>query len=83
MSNLPYYTALRFEILPDFSIKLWFADGKSGIVDFKPLLNEDFYSPLIDQDLFAQCHILCGGLVWNDHIDICPEWLYDNAHEEI
>lgn len=81
--KIPYYTALRSETLSDFRIKLWFADGKSGVVDFKPLLSKKLYAPLNDPSLFAKYHIFCGGLVWNDDIDICPEWLYDNAHEEI
>jgi len=37
MALLPmYYDAVSAEYLEDYKLKIWFADGKSGIVDFTP-----------------------------------------------
>lgn len=62
--------------------KLWvrFSDGEAKVYDFKPKLNYPAFEPLKDIELFKQCYIDYGSVVWCDgEIDIAPEELYEKG----
>jgi hypothetical protein len=80
-----YYDVVSAEYLENYTLKLWFADGKSGIVDFTPYIRkggifgrlaelENFKSFLVNQEL--------GVLTWQREIDLAPETLYSEATQE-
>jgi hypothetical protein len=83
MALLPmYYDAVSAEYLEDYKLKIWFADGKSGIVDFTPYIRkggvfgklaqlENFKRFTVNQEL--------GVITWYGEIDIAPETLYSEA----
>ncbi len=77
-----YYDIQSAEYCGGYKIKLTFADGKNGMVDFKKYIREgtvfekfrninffkEFY---INKDLYVLC--------WPGEIDIAPETLYAEA----
>lgn len=65
----------------DFSLELQFADGKRGVFDMSPLLEESYYRPLSAPTVFMTAHIECGTVVWDNDMDIAPELLYERCEE--
>ena len=80
-----YYDVVSAEYLEDYALKVWFADGKSGIVDFTPYIRkggifgklaqvENFKRFMVNQEL--------GVITWQGEIDLAPETLYSEATQE-
>lgn len=67
---------IDFELLPDYQIKLTFANDEQRLFDMKPLLEMKPWSRLLGNTLYEQVRIDYGTLVWGDSIDIAPETLY-------
>ncbi|MDY3969131.1 MAG: DUF2442 domain-containing protein [Atopobiaceae bacterium] len=63
----------------DYTLKLSFKDGSVKVFDFKPLVDKPMYRALQDTDLFMQARAGHGTVVWDNDIDIAPEYLYENA----
>ena len=64
---------------------LWvrFSNGEAKVFDFKSILKNPAFAPFNDLDVFKGVYIDYGIPVWNDgHIDISPEYLYDNGQNE-
>ena len=86
MALLPmYYDVVSAEYLDDYKLKIRFADGKSGVVDFKRYIRkrgifdklaklENFKRFTVNQEL--------GVITWYGEIDIAPETLYSEATQE-
>ncbi|HSV95632.1 MAG TPA: DUF2442 domain-containing protein [Spirochaetota bacterium] len=68
----------------DHRIRLFFRDGKSGIVDLGNYIGEgEIYSDIRDTREFAKFCIEFGTITWkNGEIDIAPETLYEKATGE-
>lgn len=60
----------------DYAIDLLFADGRRGVYDASPLLDEPFYGALSSLPFFMTASVECGTVVWGDDLDIAPEVLY-------
>ena len=58
-----------------------FATGEQKVYDCTPLLNEEAFRPLRDEQLFQQVHSDVGGyaVVWNDSIDLAESELWLNG----
>jgi len=80
-----YYDAIAAEYLGDYRLRISFAYGKSGMVDFAPYIKkggilgklenrEDFRKFTVNQEL--------GIITWDGEIDIAPETLYSEATQE-
>ncbi len=64
----------------DYVLWLRFSTGEAKVFDFKPLLDDVAFQPLLDKDVFNSVYIDYGVTVWNDgDIDISPEYLYNNS----
>ena len=70
----------------DYSVYVYFADGKIVRYDLKPLLDSEVFSPLRDMSTFMdRCTILNDTLAWDiggnrdatKSIDIAPDTLYE------
>lgn len=61
----------------DYTLTVKFHDGSVKVFDMKPLLNQPLYEPLKNPGFFMQAHADCGTVIWNDDIDIAPEYLYE------
>jgi len=64
----------------DYKLFLEFMTGEQRIFDASELIKEDnIFQQLCDISLFLQAHIDYDTVVWNDMIDIAPEFLYENS----
>lgn len=63
----------------DFSLLLTFSNGEKRLYDATPLLKEKLYQDLRNTHLFLQAKALYGTVVWNDNLDIAPEYLYEQS----
>ncbi len=67
--------------LPDYKLGLLFEDGKRGIFDVAPLLNQGVFQKLRDVDTFNQARVEFGTVTWPGNVDIAPETLYDGCKD--
>jgi len=77
-----YHDVVLIKCLDNFKLAITFDDGKSGILDCKPLIEKGgVFSQLRNPDVFnkAQIHKELGVITWNDEIDIAPETAYSLA----
>jgi hypothetical protein len=77
-----YHDVVYIKCLDNFRLELTFDDGKSGILDCKPIINKGgVFSVLADPDIFkkAAIHKELGVISWNNEIDIAPETAYSLA----
>jgi hypothetical protein len=84
----PYYCVEEVKPLADYQLWLRFADGKTGIYNFKPELNRQFFTPLYDVAVFNSVGIKGDSGVWHKPaganpadwpwgmIDFAPETLH-------
>lgn len=75
-SPAPIIKVIEVQCLPDFMLQLVFNDGRNKTFDCKPILCEPAFQPLADPAVFDTAHIEYGTVVWNNDIDIAPEYLY-------
>jgi hypothetical protein len=77
-----YHDVVNIKCLDDFKLELTFDDGKSGVLDCKPLIEKGgVFSVLEDHDVFnrVEIHKELGVITWNNEIDIAPETAYSLA----
>jgi hypothetical protein len=80
-----YYDAIAAEYLGDYKLRVSFADGKSGVVDFgKYIKKGGIFNKLADVKNFKRFTINreLGVITWDGEIDIAPETLYSEATQE-
>jgi len=73
------------EYLEDYKIKIFFDNGKSGIVDFKKYIKcGGIFEKLNDIEFFKKFSIDPEVFVikWGNEIDIAPEEIYSEATGE-
>lgn len=70
----------------DYTVFVYFEDGKIVCYDVKPLLSRGVFKQLVDKDIFINtCTIMNGTLAWDigrngditSCIDIDPDSLYE------
>ncbi|MCM1184375.1 MAG: DUF2442 domain-containing protein [Roseburia sp.] len=75
------------QVIPheDFTVSVYFSDGKIVLYDVNPLLHMEIFSKISDRDVFmGTCTILNDTLAWDiagnrnesECIDIDPDVLY-------
>ena len=89
-----FYDIVQVIPYKDYTVYVYFEDGKIVCYDAKPLLNKKVFEPLKDINFFINaCTILNGTLAWDvtgtsdcsKCLDIDPEMLYglENVSEKI
>jgi len=76
------YDVVSAEYLGDYKLRLSFANGKTGIVDFAGYIEKGgIFRKLADLENFKKFVINpeLGVITWNNEIDIAPETLYCEA----
>jgi len=72
----------------DFTVHIYFTDGKIKLYDMKPFLNKGVFVQISDADNFLnKCTVMNGTLAWDlsgkfdptNCIDIDPETVYLNG----
>ena len=77
-----YHDVVSVKCLDDFRLELTFDDGKSGVLDCKPIIAKGgVFSRLADPELFGKATINeeLGVVTWDGDIDIAPETAYSSA----
>ena len=75
--NTPKWVVKEVEPKDDYTLLLTFADGTKKIYNAHPLLDKPIFSDLKNIVFFLYAKVECGTVVWNDDIDIAPEYLYE------
>jgi len=72
----------------DFTVHVYFCDGKIKLYDFKPLLGKGVFQQISNQnDCLEKCTVMNGTLAWDisgkfdpsQCLDIDPETIYANS----
>ncbi|MBP7583467.1 MAG: DUF2442 domain-containing protein [Spirochaetes bacterium] len=79
-----YFNIMKAEHVSDFKIRLFFSNGKSGIVDLESYIADgEIFSGIRAPEEFNKYFVDFGTLAWkNGDIDIAPETLYEMATGE-
>jgi hypothetical protein len=77
MTVLPRVTAA--EVRRGFRIRVIFADGTAGTVDFRRWLYGPVFEPLKDPNYFRAFFLDGQSIEWPNGASIAPETLYDAA----
>lgn len=64
---------ISFEILPEYQIKVVFANGKKGIFDVKPYLDKGIFTELKDYGYFRNARIEYSTITWTHGQDFSPK----------
>ena len=68
---------LKAQPLPDFRVRLRFADGIEGVVDLSHLAGNGVFAIWSDADAFDSVSIGSGRyLQWGDDVELCADALY-------
>lgn len=69
----------KAEYIGDYVLNLSFNNGKSGVVDLEQTLFDDkrtIFATLRDKSNFRNFKVEHSTIVWNNELDIAPEYLF-------
>ena len=68
---------VKVTALPDYKIRVDYADGVSGVVDLSDSVGRGVFAPLREEGFFKEVHVGDHGqIAWSDEIEICPDAAY-------
>ncbi|WP_019987265.1 DUF2442 domain-containing protein [Rudanella lutea] len=67
---------IAVEALPNYHLKLTFANRERKVFDASPYLQIGIFTELVDQNLFFQVKAFNGSVVWPNDLDFDPDTLY-------
>lgn len=68
---------VEIEVLPNYRLRLKYADGVEGIVDLSDYVGKGVFAVWEDPRELARVKVGSSGeLVWNDQVDLDPDALY-------
>lgn len=71
---------IEVKALPDHMLWLRFNTGEEKVFDFKPLLTDPAFAPLVDPEIFNDVSLDHGVTIWNNgDIGIAPSYLYNSS----
>ena len=71
---------LNAEYVEDYKIHVTFNNDESGIIDLKEVILNDkrpIFRELSDANKFRQFKVDFDTIVWENGLDLAPEFLYD------
>jgi len=73
------------ELIGPYQLRLTFADGTVGDVDFNGRQWRGVFQPLSDPNYFARVEVdpEAGTITWPNGLDMAPEPLYSEAHRHL
>lgn len=71
------WSVIDVELARDYKLILTFWKERKRIFDFRPLLDDKINEPLKNVDFFMTAKVHHNTVMWNDEIDVCPEYLYE------
>jgi hypothetical protein len=81
----PLVDITEVELVAPYRLRLTFADGTVGDVDFTTREWRGVFEPLRDPGYFARVHVdpEAGTIAWPGNLDMAPEPLYDEARRHL
>lgn len=73
------WSVIDVEPTRDYKLILTFWKGRKRIFDFRPLLDDKINEPLKNVDFFMTAKVHHNTVMWNDKLDVCPEYLYEKS----
>ena len=64
----------------DYTLLIDFANGERRVYDARELLADNCFAPLRSVEFFMLAHRAGHSVVWNDEIDISPEYLFERSY---
>lgn len=74
-----YPKAIKVKPLPDYKLKVGFDNGEERVFDVKPYIKGEWFSELLDLEVFNAVKVEGLSVAWPDGQDIAPDCLYVNA----
>ena len=74
-----YPKAIEVAPLADYRLKVRFDNGEERVFDVKPYIKGEWFSELLDLNVFNAVRIEGLSVAWPDGQDIAPDCLYVNA----
>jgi hypothetical protein len=73
------YRVIGFKIVEPYTLEIQFDDEQTRVINFRPVLTGNLYSPLLDEKFFNQVEIdpEIHTLVWPNGADFDPAILHD------
>ena len=72
--------AISVSCMPNYVLRVKFETGETRDFDVREqLLPHKGYKRLENPTYFHKAHIDYGTVVWDEQIDIAPEWLYEKS----
>lgn len=65
--------------LDGYKLQIKFGNGEERIFDMSPYLNIGKFTELKNVSLFNSVTVRFDSIEWANHLDIDPEFLYDNS----
>jgi hypothetical protein len=84
MLDHPIHRVRAFQIVDAYTLQVMFDDDTERIINFRPVLSGELYSPLRDLALFNQVKLdrEVHTLVWPNGADFDPATLHDWPEHE-
>ena len=72
---------VKAQYIGEYKIRLWFEDGKSGVLDLAGELWGEVFEPLQSLSNFQRFSIdqELQTIVWSNGADLAPEYIYERA----
>jgi hypothetical protein len=71
------HRVVKLEALPDYRLRVAFADGTAGQVDLRSIIGRGIFGPLADPEYFARAIIdEFGAVTWPNGADLAPDAMY-------
>ena len=78
------WRVIQVEALPNFRLRVAFADGLTGMVDLSRLVHSPkagVFSTLADPAVFAQVKLDYGAVAWPGELDLAPDAMHAAIQE--
>lgn len=70
------WDVIDVKLVAPLALKVQFADGTVGKVQFEPSHLTGVFEALKDPIIFQQAHIEDGAVVWPGNLDLAPDAMY-------
>lgn len=68
---------IRVEALPDYRLRLTYADGVEGVINLANDVGRGVFAPLADEAFFRTVYLgQFGQIAWSEDIEICSDAAY-------
>ena len=74
-----YPKAIEVEPMPDYKIKVGFDNGEKRLFDVKPYIRGEWFSELLDLEVFNAVRVDGLSVAWPEGQDIAPDCPYVNG----